>query len=155
MSFKEKAVLFLATGCFIGYIPFAPGTFGTLLGLPFCFVLSKINLLFAVLCTLLFIMLAIGLAQVAEKILKKKDSGRIVIDEIAGLMVTLTGIPFNLESIVSGFLVFRAMDILKPFPIRRLERNLSGGTGVVLDDVLAGVYSNIFVRLVFYFIRIT
>jgi phosphatidylglycerophosphatase A len=155
MSFKEKAVLFLATGCFIGNIPFAPGTFGTLLGLPFCFVLSKINLRFAVPCTLLFIILAIGLAQIAEKILKKKDSGRIVIDEIAGLMVTLIGIPFNLESIVSGFLVFRALDIFKPFPIRRLERNLSGGTGVVLDDVLAGVYSNIIVRLVLYFIHIT
>ena len=149
MSFREKAVLFLATGCFTGYIPFAPGTFGSLLGLPFCFVLSKIHLLFAALCTLLFILVAIGLAHVAEKILKKKDSSHIVIDEIAGLMVTLIGLPFNLESVVSGFLVFRVLDILKPFPIRSLERKLSGGTGVVLDDVLAGVYGNIIVRLVF------
>jgi phosphatidylglycerophosphatase A len=99
---------------------------------------------------LVFIFFAIAIASAAEKILKRKDPGQIVIDEIAGLMVTLAGLPFNLKTALAGFIIFRVFDILKPFPIRMLERRVGGGSGVVLDDVLAGVYGNLIIRLGIY-----
>ena len=150
MKFRERAVLFVATGFFIGTVPFAPGTFGSLIGLPVCFLLSRLNLLQSVIYILVFILFAIGIASAAEKILKQKDPGQIVIDEIAGLMVTFAGLPFNFKTALAGFIIFRVFDILKPFPIRILERRVGGGTGVVLDDVLAGVYGNLILRLVIY-----
>ena len=64
------------------------------------------------------------------------------------MTVALIGLPFNLRSVVIGFIIFRAFDIFKPYPIRRMERRLSGGVGVVLDDVVAGIYSNLVLRLV-------
>jgi len=146
MNLKQKSVMFLATGCFIGNISFAPGTFGSILGLPLCFLLSKIDLLVAVLLTVIFVFFAIWIAQGAEKIVNKEDPGCIVIDEIAGILVTFTGLPFNIISIAFGFLIFRALDIWKPYPIRYMERNLSGGTGIVMDDVAAGICSNLLLR---------
>ena len=150
MKFRERAVLFVATGFFIGTVPFAPGTFGSLIGLPICFLLSRLNFLQSVICILIFILFAIGIASAAEKILKQKDSGQIVIDEIAGLMVTFAGLPFNLKTALAGFIIFRILDILKPFPIRILDKKVGGGSGVVLDDVLAGVCGNLIIRLVIY-----
>jgi phosphatidylglycerophosphatase A len=150
MKFREQAVLFLATGLFIGTVPFAPGTFGAIIGLPIVFLLSRFDLLLSVSVILLFIFFAIGIASAAEKMLNQKDPGKIVIDEIAGLMVAFTGLPFNLKTAVVGFILFRVFDILKPFPIRTLERKVGGGTGVVLDDVLAGIYANLILRLAFY-----
>jgi phosphatidylglycerophosphatase A len=151
MNFKQKSVMFLATGCFIGNISFAPGTFGSILGIPLCFLLSKINLLVAVLLTVIFVLFAILIAQEAEKILKTKDPGCIVIDEIAGLMVTLIGLPFNIISVGSGFLIFRFLDIWKPYPIRFVENKLSGGAGIVMDDVAAGICGNLLLRAMFFF----
>ena len=147
MNFREKAVIFLATGCFLGNIPFAPGTFGSLLGIPLCFALSKTDVFVAVLITLLFIGLAIWIAHAAEKGFNNTDPGNIVIDEIAGLMVTFIGLPFNIISAVAGFLIFRVLDILKPYPIRFFERKLIGGIGIVMDDVAAGIFSNIILRV--------
>ena len=150
MKISERAVIFLATGFFVGTVPFAPGTFGSIIGLPLVFLLSRINLLLSVAYILLFILFAIGIASATEKILNQKDPAKIVIDEIAGIMVAFTGLPFNLKTVIAGFVIFRVFDILKPFPIRSLERRVSGGSGVVLDDVLAGVYTNLILRLAFY-----
>ena len=150
MKISERAVIFLATGFFVGTVPFAPGTFGSIIGLPLVFLLSRINLLLSVAYILLFILFAIGIASATEKILNQKDPAKIVIDEIAGIMVAFTGLPFNLKTVIAGFVIFRVFDILKPFPIRSLERRVSGGSGVVLDDVLAGVYANLILRLAFY-----
>ena len=140
----------MATGFLVGTVPFAPGTFGSLLGLPLCFLLSRLNLLQSVICIVIFILFAIGIASAAEKIIKQKDPGQIVIDEIAGLMVTFAGVPFNLKTVLVGFVIFRVFDILKPFPIRALERRVAGGSGIVLDDVLAGIYGNLTIRFVIY-----
>ncbi len=150
MKIRERMIIFLATGFFIGTLPFAPGTFGSLLGLPIVFLLSRLNLLLSVSVILLFIVFAIGIASAAEKILSQKDPAKIVIDEIAGLMVTFTGMSFNSKTAIAGFIIFRVFDILKPFPIRTLESKISGGSGVVLDDVLAGIYANLILRLAFY-----
>jgi phosphatidylglycerophosphatase A len=150
MKFREQAVLFVATGFFIGTVPFAPGTLGSLIGLPLCFLLSRINFLQSVVWILIFIFFSIAVASAAEKILGQKDPGQIVIDEMAGLAVTFVGLPFNLKTVLVGFIIFRAFDILKPFPIRILEKRVGGGSGVVLDDVLAGIYANLGVRFVIY-----
>jgi phosphatidylglycerophosphatase A len=146
MNFKQKSVMFLATGCYIGNISFAPGTFGSVLGLPLCFFLSTIDFSIAVLLILIFVLCAIWVANEAEKILKTKDPGCIVIDEIAGIILTLFGLPFNMTSVIAGFLVFRALDIWKPYPIRYFEKRLSGGLGIVMDDVVAGLLSNLILR---------
>ena len=150
MKFRERAVLFLATGFFIGTVPFAPGTFGSIIGLPICFLISRLDILVAIICTILFILFATWMAAAAEKVLKKKDPGEIVIDEIAGLMVTFIGIPFTLKTVIVGFIIFRTFDILKPFPIGLLEKKVAGGPGIVLDDVLAGLYANLILRLAIY-----
>jgi phosphatidylglycerophosphatase A len=147
MKLRERAVLFLATGFFIGHIPLAPGTFGTLIGLPICFLLSRLHTGLVVLWVALFIGFAIGVAAAAEKIFEKKDAAPIVIDEIAGLLVVFIGLPFNLYTAVCGFIIFRFFDIFKPFPIRWLDRNVRGGSGIVLDDVVAGIYSHLIMRL--------
>lgn len=150
MKFRERAILFAATGCYIGTLPMAPGTFGSLIGVPVCFLLSRFNFLQSIVGLLILIFFAIAIASAAEKILRQKDPGQIVIDEIAGLAVTFVGVTFNLMTLLAGFIIFRIFDILKPFPIRFLEKRIGGGTGVVLDDVLAGVYANLGVRLVIY-----
>ena len=154
MKFRERAVLFLATGFFVGTVPFAPGTFGAIIGLPVCFLISKLNFLLAVVYTLVFILFAIWVAAAAGKILKKEDPAEIVIDEIAGLMVALAGIPFTAGTAIAGFVIFRAFDILKPFPIRTLEEKVAGGSGIVLDDVMAGIYGNLILRLATYLMDI-
>lgn len=152
MNFKEKAVMFMATGCFIGKIPFAPGTFGSLAGILLYFILSKLSEPAAVVCMILFILFSIWIANDAEKILQRKDPGSIVIDEIAGMAVTLIGLPFNVFYVVAGFVIFRILDISKPFPIRYIEKRISGGAGIVLDDIAAGIVANIILRMIFFLV---
>ena len=147
MRLRDRAILFISSGGFVGKIPFAPGTFGSVLGLPVCYCLAFVKVQIAILVTVLFIAFSIWIADRAEKLLRSKDPGYIVIDEIAGLLVTFLGIPFNLLNGVAGFLIFRIMDILKPFPARMLEKQIPGGAGVVLDDVVAGIYSNLLLRV--------
>ena len=137
----------LATGCYIGNISFAPGTFGSVLGLVLCYFLSKIGILPSLFIAVSFVFCAMWIAHEAEKILQTKDPGCIVIDEIAGMILTLIGLPFNITTIVAGFLVFRGLDIWKPYPIRFFDQQLSGGIGVVMDDVAAGILSNIVLRI--------
>lgn len=149
MKISDAAVLFVATGFNIGNIPFAPGTFGSILGLALCFVLAELKFAVAVVCLLLFIALAVRIAAEAEKLLKKKDPGCIVIDEIAGMAVTLVGLPFNLTTALIGFIIFRFLDISKPFPIRVLDKRVSGGVGIVIDDVVAGIFANLLLRLIY------
>ena len=149
MKLRDKAVIFLATGFYVGNLPFAPGTFGSLIGLPLSFAIAGMSLAPAMLCILIFSLFAIYIADAAEKLLKQKDPGCIVIDEIAGMTATLIGLPFNLITVVIGFIVFRILDILKPFPIRNLDNRIPGGLGVVADDLAAGIFANLLLRIFF------
>ena len=148
MTLRKQTILFLSSGCLLGKIPFAPGSFGTLAGLPLCWFFSRIDSRISYFLIALAVPFAILIAGEAEKILGKKDPGAIVIDEILGMVLTLAGLPFNATTAVLGFVLFRVFDITKPFPIRFMERRLKGGTGIVLDDVVAGVTANITLRII-------
>ena len=145
---RQAAVMFLATACYVGRIPVAPGTFGSLLAILPCYLMSDLPFTVTFGIILVFIGLAVWVAKAAEEILRVQDPGCIVIDEVAGMMVTLAGLPFDVLTVVSGFIVFRILDIIKPFPIRTAERHFSGGAGVVLDDVIAGVMANVLLRII-------
>ena len=148
MNSGRRLILFLATGFGVGYARWAPGTLGTLVGLPLCYGLTRLPLSVALAGILIFIFFAIWIAEAAERELGRKDPGCIVIDEMAGLMVTMVGLPWNVTTIVGGFLLFRLFDIVKPFPIRQLERRFKGGIGIVIDDVMAGIIASITLRII-------
>lgn len=148
----EKCVVFWATGCYAGYLPGAPGTYGTLVAIPLCYLLSRLGLLTGIVFIGAFVGVAVWVSSEAETIFRKKDSSLIVVDEMAGFLVTLFLIPWSAKSLVTGFVVFRIFDIVKPFPIRRLESQLPGGWGVVADDVFAGFYANVISRVIIGFL---
>ncbi len=130
---------------FIGYIPFAPGTWGSLAVIPIMWILQPSPVYYLLILCLSFLL---GLWSSAKcEQYWGKDSGRIVIDEFCGQMIALMFIPFTLVNVVAGFLLFRFFDILKPFPIRNIELALKGATAVMLDDVAAGVTANILMHL--------
>ncbi|MBW1660261.1 MAG: phosphatidylglycerophosphatase A [Deltaproteobacteria bacterium] len=139
-TFREKVVVLLATGFYTGYAPVVPGTFGTLVGIPIAFFLSFLGLTSATVILIVMTLLSCWIANEAEKIYGMKDPNDIVIDEVMGYLVTVWALPFTWFTVIGGFFLFRILDILKPFPIRKVEDWIPGGTGVVMDDVLAGVY---------------
>ena len=135
----QKITLFLATGFYAGKSPVAPGTVGTIAAIPFALVFLIIPPPFYGVYVVGLILVAIFLADQAEKLLDAKDPGCIVIDEIAGYVVALSIVPVTGVTITAGFFLFRFFDIVKIGPARYFERNFSGGAGVVLDDVMAGI----------------
>ena len=147
LNFKDKLVLFLASGLFLGLIPFASGTFGSLLGIPLHWLLGHLPI-FLEICSLGFVVLiSVWISGRAELLLGNKDPSQIVIDEVVGMAAALTGAPLEPSLIIIAFLFFRFFDIWKPFPIRYIDRSLPGGWGIVLDDVTAGVMANLAWRL--------
>ncbi len=142
-------ILIISTGIGIGYLPLAPGTFGSLLAIPI-YILLRFNSSFIYgLFLIIFISFSIFISDHAQKYFIKEDDQRIVIDEIAGLLCTFLFLERTFFSILIGFILFRIFDILKPFPIRRLEKRFKGGLGIVLDDIIAGVYANIVIQLIY------
>ena len=139
--------MFLATGAHVGRIPFAPGTFGSLVGLPIVYLLSRTEWAVASIMTAILVLFSVLVAHAAEQQLNSKDPGCIVIDEIAGMCVTMLAIPLTLNTAIAGFFLFRLFDVIKPPPARFMERRLHGGWGVVMDDVVAGVMANIVLRI--------
>ncbi|WP_300460393.1 phosphatidylglycerophosphatase A [Desulfobacula sp.] len=149
MTLTHKFILFVATGFFSGKIPFAPGTFGTLAAIPFGLVFLIISPPFHGVYIVSLILIATYIADEAEKILGEKDPGCIVIDEIAGYVVTLSMVPVQISTLAAGFFIFRLFDIVKPGPVKYFENNFSGGAGVVLDDVMAGMLSAVLLRILY------
>ena len=144
----NRFFLLLATGFGVGYSPVAPGTLGTLVAIPIYYFLSDIPSPLYEITLIGFIFLSVWISENAETSFGKKDDQRIVIDEIIGFLITMLWVPKTVPFIIIGFFLFRFFDILKPFPIRRLEKGLKGGYGVVLDDVAAAVYANIILHLI-------
>jgi phosphatidylglycerophosphatase A len=133
----------LATGCGSGYSPVAPGTAGTMAGVLLYFLLAFLPGSVYFFSLLVFTAVAVYLAHKAEVIFGKKDPPCIVIDEVAGLLWTMLFVSPTIPGVIIGFILFRFFDIVKPFPVRLLQDKLPGGYGVVGDDVMAGIYSNL------------
>jgi phosphatidylglycerophosphatase A len=143
----RRFLLLFATGFGVGFSPIAPGTLGTLIAIPIYFFLSAIPFPLYELTLITFFFLSSWISERAQPFLRKKDDPRIVIDEIMGFFITMLWVPRTTFFIFVGFILFRFFDILKPPPIRRLER-IKGGYGVVLDDVLAGIYANVVLQII-------
>jgi phosphatidylglycerophosphatase A len=137
--------VFVATCAHVGYAPVAPGTFGSLIALVLYYLIRRQQST-AVELGAIAIIAVIGLwsATEAEHHFGGIDPGPVVIDEVVGMLMTLALHPVNIWGAIVGFLIFRVLDIVKPWPARRLEL-LPGGFGVVLDDMMAGVYGNLLV----------
>jgi phosphatidylglycerophosphatase A len=144
-----KIVVVLATWFGCGRSPKAPGTVGTLGALPLAWAVS----LFAPMAQLVFIftftIFSIGVAHFYELEKGEHDSSEVVIDEVAGFLVTMAWVPFTWSYVLLGFLVFRLLDIWKPFPISYVDRKVGGGVGAVGDDLLAGILGSVLMQLIF------
>ncbi len=150
-SWKEKAIKFAATGCGSGLAPLAPGTVGTLVGIPVYVFFALFPWPAYLLALLSFTTTAAYVAQRAEALYALKDPPRVVIDEMAGFLWTMFCVPPAWSTVLAGFMLFRFFDIVKPFPVRALQDKLPGGYGVVGDDVMAGIYSNLVLQILMRF----
>ena len=145
-DFPGKLALALASWFYAGLMPGAPGTFGTLMAVPLILALNHLGEFYEGLALLLLIPTAIWASSLSERHLGRNDPPEVVIDEVAGFLLTLFLLPLSWLTLSLGFVLFRFFDIAKPFPIRWLEKRVRGGTGIVLDDLLAGVYANLSLR---------
>ncbi len=150
MKFKSSGD-FLVKGAstvfFIGYLPLIPGTFGSIAGVGLFCLLQGVTPTTYFLS--IFGIIALGLISSGrmEELLNKKDPGCIVIDEVAGMLIALSFMPYDFKIIFLAFLIFRILDTLKPYPAARLQ-NRPGAVGVMGDDLIAGVYTNIVLQVI-------
>lgn len=142
----QHLALMIATCGYVGYVPMAPGTAGSAAGLALLWAVRGTGSP-AVEVALVVVLAGAGIwsAGVAERRFRSVDPGPVVIDEVVGMLVTLLLLPVNVAGACAGFLVFRLLDIVKPWPAGRLEA-LPGGLGVMADDGMAGVYGYLIVR---------
>lgn len=140
----------LATCFGVGYLPKAPGTWGTLVAIPFAVLLAKIQPLHAMLTILVLTIVAVIACERFEKEQGEHDSSHVVIDEFVGYLVAVNWLPFTWQSFFFAFAVFRFLDISKPLFIGKIDRTLKGGIGVMADDLAAGIVTNILLQTVFY-----
>jgi phosphatidylglycerophosphatase A len=139
---------FLAFGFGAGASPIMPGTIGTLVGVLVFMTLSEASLWNYLLITTVAFFLGIWLCGSTAKEIKVHDHPGIVWDEIVGYLIAMIGLPFSFPWIVAGFVLFRAFDIFKPWPIKWIDSYVHGGFGIMLDDVLAGIYTLIVLQFV-------
>ena len=135
----KNPVHFLALGFGSGLIPFMPGTFGSLAALPLLIACSQISLISFIALTLIFSVVGIYLCGKTADDMQVHDHGSIVWDEVAGILLTFLWVPLSLWTVVAGFLLFRFFDIVKPWPIGPVDKYVSGGLGIMLDDIIAGL----------------
>jgi phosphatidylglycerophosphatase A len=144
---KKTVITFLATGAYAGYSPVMPGTAGTVVGMFIAWLISTWQVPAQLALTIAVIALSIYVSGEAEGIFGSKDPGKVVIDEIAGVLVAVFLIPFTLLSATIIFLLFRFFDIVKPWPVSLADQRVKGGFGVTLDDLVAGVYAAVSARI--------
>jgi phosphatidylglycerophosphatase A len=144
--------MIIATGCYSGYLPKAPGTWGSLVGLVLFFLLHTLSLETYLAVVASIFLVGTFAAGEAEKIIDHQDPGLVVIDEIVGILITMIAIPATPLFMVLGFVLFRIFDILKPFPVNFFDQRFHGGLGIMLDDVMAGIYSLIILQILVRFV---
>ena len=149
----KHPVHFIAFGLGAGLSPKAPGTVGTLVAIPMYLLLAPLSLTHYALFLALFTLFSIYIAGKSAELLGIHDHGGIVIDEICGYLLTMLFIPAEWHWIILGFLLFRFFDILKPWPISTLDRRVSGGLGIVVDDLMAGIYALLSLELISWLVK--
>ena len=137
----KRPVMWLATGFGAGLSPVAPGTAGSLVGVLFYMAMAGLPLLLYLALVLVLAVVGVRVCDRAGRALGVTDHPGIVWDEIVGLLITMAATPPSWQGVVSGFALFRLFDILKPWPVATIERRVKGGLGVMLDDVMAGLYA--------------
>lgn len=148
----RRIAYFISTSAFIGKIPFAPGTWGSLAGvLILLFVNGNTFLFFGTL--VLLAVVGIWAADRASQMLGNPDPACIVIDETCGMLVSFILVPVNWLTVLLGFAFFRFFDIAKPLGIRAIERKFKGGLGIMLDDIVAGIFSNVLLHAILLWTR--
>lgn len=153
MIISAKKVLknpwhFFAFGFGAGLLKVAPGTIGTVVAIPIYLLLHFLPVIFYLIFLIIFTFTSIWICAKSSKLLGVHDYPGIVLDEIVGFLWALVAVPFKWYLILIAFVLFRIFDIFKPWPIRWLDQNLSGGCGIVLDDVLAGIYTWMVLQIV-------
>jgi phosphatidylglycerophosphatase A len=149
----DRLYMFIATGAYSGYLPKAPGTWGSMVGVLLWVAIAHLPL--GTYWSIVGVLFVVGVisAGAAEKIVDRGDPGLVVIDEIVGQLITLGFAPVHPVAALAGFLLFRLFDILKPFPVNWLDNRLHGGLGIMLDDVMAGLYSLLVLQLGIWLMR--
>ncbi|MDD5422439.1 MAG: phosphatidylglycerophosphatase A [Candidatus Omnitrophota bacterium] len=148
----RKRVKLITSFFYLGHSPYMPGTMGSLGGLVVYFLVRKNEILYAFCIFFLFI-LGMIFAGEAENIYGRKDSRMIVIDEACGMLLSLFFVPYSLLAVVLGFFLFRIFDILKIPPAKQMER-MTGSMGVMFDDIVAAIYTNLLLQLIFRYIYV-
>ena len=131
----------MACGFGAGLVPVAPGTAGTAVGAGWYLLLERLPITWYLGIVTFLFCLGIGLTGAASRQLGVHDHPAIVWDEIVGFLITMAGVPWNPGSFILGFVLFRILDITKPWPIQYIDRRVEGGLGIMLDDLLAGIYA--------------
>jgi len=139
-------VRILSTFFYAGYFPFMPGTFASFVAALLVFLIAG-NTGLHLLLTAVFLIIGFLVSGRAEKLFGKKDARYIVIDEVAGIFISFAFIPYDIKLIICGFILFRILDALKPYPAAYLETK-KGSVGVMTDDIVAGIYTNIILQFV-------
>lgn len=143
----DKLVLFLASNSGLGYAPLASGTVGSLMGIPAFYYLSGFGWPLQLVTFVAVLFLSFWVCDEAGRIYGEADDGRIVIDELVGYLATVLFLPFSWPTAIIGFFWFRLFDILKPQPAGWFDREMKNGIGVTLDDLVAGIYAAIALRI--------
>lgn len=151
-SIWQKPLHFIAFGFGSGAMPFAPGTFGTLLAIPFYLALQHFPNGIYLAATLLIMLGSMWLCDKVSREIGVHDHQGMCIDEFVGFLVTMYAAPHGFKWIVIGFLLFRLFDIWKPQPIRYIDEKFTGGIGMILDDVVAGIFSCLVIHILHWMI---
>lgn len=144
----KRPAVFLACGLGSGLIPKAPGTFGTLATIPLFLAMQHLSLLHYLTLTAAFFVLGIWLSAEAIKVFQRDDPSEVVWDEVVGFLITMIAAPDGWPWLVLGFVLFRIFDIWKPWPVSLADQKLHGGLGIMLDDVIAGVYALMVLQII-------
>ncbi|PIE65618.1 MAG: phosphatidylglycerophosphatase A [Desulfobacterales bacterium] len=150
----KSIIMAIATGGGVGMLPRAPGTWGSLAALLPWLLIKDLPLPSYLGALVFTFVIGFFAAGSAEKILDRPDAGPIVIDEILGMFITLTLAPNHPAAWALGFVLFRIFDIKKPFPVSWFDQHIHGGLGIMMDDVIAGIYALINLQLIWFFIGI-
>lgn len=145
----KNTLLLIATFFNIGKVPKAPGTLATVATIPLWWALSQAGPIIYMVVTILLVPLGIMAAQAYEAQSDVHDSKEIVIDEVVGFLITMVWLPMTWQSLVLGFIIFRFLDIVKPPPIRQLDKHVKGGVGVMIDDIAAGLVGSLILQLIY------